>query len=721
MAEVDTVVDWLTAARAGVHVIIGAPGTGKSAILGRVVSLADAVERARLTWSHADPGVGAVHAAVHARGLDHEGLSKALDDRLCAAGHLARAACRREVPVLLGAIRRLEQRPVVVVDGLDEAGAAASTIAGQLLCPLARHATVIVSTCGGTDALAPVAIVDLDAADAVASSRLALREYVTARLADLPQRDAVAERLADGSFLRARLVVDQLLARPVDTTGPGRQDALPASAGAALDDDLHGRVAHRELATAMLVALTWGLGSGFPEGEWHAAAGALTGRPVGFGEVGWLRKRLGRYLEEDAGTYRLAHHSLAEHLRPPSTAPFHPDAARVGAALLRRYRSLQEAGAPEQETAYLAAHAWRHAVQWGPAGVAELQALAVRNPDVRVGAARACHEIAAVLRARGEQGTALRPAADAVELCRQLAADEPAARADLAATLTSLGVLHSELGDPVAGLAPAEEAVRLYRDLAADDAEALPHLGTALANLGTRYVELDRAVDALPVIEEAVDVNRPLVADNPTRQTMLAVSLANLGVVHGGFGPPTAAVAPLEEAVSLFRQVVDAEPAGRPSLAGTLDVLRHVHELLGRPSDALPPAHEAVTVHRDLARDDPVHVAGLAVALGALEGLCIELGHPEVAEQAWDEAAHQLAGRSAAELLVLRSRDALAGTAAAARWLLAALHEAPDDGQLAEIVWAEERRHRAVDLKGWRAAWADAAGGPPPRWLFRWS
>ena len=59
-AEVDTVTSWVTARVPGVQVVIGSAGTGKSAIVGRVVSLSNPEERGRLaaaqTWGHADPG-----------------------------------------------------------------------------------------------------------------------------------------------------------------------------------------------------------------------------------------------------------------------------------------------------------------------------------------------------------------------------------------------------------------------------------------------------------------------------------------------------------------------------------------------------------------------------------------------------------------------------------------------------------------------------------------
>jgi hypothetical protein len=64
VGEVDQVVGWVRRGSPGVWVLTGSAGSGKSAIVGRVVSLSNAAERARLLeqggWQHADPGLGSV-------------------------------------------------------------------------------------------------------------------------------------------------------------------------------------------------------------------------------------------------------------------------------------------------------------------------------------------------------------------------------------------------------------------------------------------------------------------------------------------------------------------------------------------------------------------------------------------------------------------------------------------------------------------------------------
>jgi AAA ATPase domain/Caspase domain len=273
--EVDTVVGWVREGRPGVFVVTGSAGTGKSAIAGRVVSLSDPVERERLsragkTWEHADPEPDSVHAHAHARALTADRLADLLDGQLCGIGFLDRADDPRNAAELLGAVQRAVERgkgtPVLVVDGLDEARGESFTIAHDLLVRLGRWATVIVSTrpVPGEDGtlvqvLRPAVVLDLDEPTFQAAGRSALRAYVESRLAGLdpPIMDPVlvadhvleSSPTADRPFLLARVITDQLRARPVDTSRPGWEGEIATSIETALDLDL-GRVVeppHREL------------------------------------------------------------------------------------------------------------------------------------------------------------------------------------------------------------------------------------------------------------------------------------------------------------------------------------------------------------------------------------------------------------------------------------------------------------------------------------------
>ena len=139
--EVDQVVGWVRSGQPGLHVVTGSAGTGKTAIVGRVVSLSNRQERERLLGEgrplrHADPGEGSVHAHAHARGLTADRAADVIAEQLVRAGVLAAQEARRNAAELVGQVQRAVENgatpPVIVVDGLDEARGQAFAIAEDL-------------------------------------------------------------------------------------------------------------------------------------------------------------------------------------------------------------------------------------------------------------------------------------------------------------------------------------------------------------------------------------------------------------------------------------------------------------------------------------------------------------------------------------------------------------------------------------------------------------
>ncbi|MBA3575437.1 MAG: ATP-binding protein, partial [Pseudonocardiales bacterium] len=191
----------MTARVPGVRVVTGPAGTGKSAVVGRVVSLSNPDERGRLGHGGtrgvgADHGVRSVDAHVHARGLNADRMAELLDGHLVRSSVLAPGqADRRNAAELVGALQRAAEGgarpPVLVVDGLDEARGEMFAIATDLLVRLAPYASIVVSTRPVTRAELPASLAEALQADAVLdlddpvhreSGRAALREYVVARL-----------------------------------------------------------------------------------------------------------------------------------------------------------------------------------------------------------------------------------------------------------------------------------------------------------------------------------------------------------------------------------------------------------------------------------------------------------------------------------------------------------------------------------------------------------
>ena len=318
-------------------------------------------------FTHTDPGERSVTAHVHARGLTADRAADSIAGQLVRADVLAAQPAQRNAAELVGQVQRAAEHggaaPVIVVDGLDEARGQAFTMAEELLLRLAPYATVIVSTrelrrretepslldmltAGATE-------LDLDDPAAQERGRIDMRAYIAGRLAGVDPRmdpDAVARYLAEGTsmtgdspFLLARLVTDQLCSAPVDTSVAGWEDRVSDSVEGAFNADL-ARVGpgRAELARRLLAALTWGFGAGLPEEEWLACGSALGDGPLGRDDVTWVLDELGRYIVQDGeagvAVYRIAHQSLADHIRPPFAASyeqvFDPQARPIAAVTL---------------------------------------------------------------------------------------------------------------------------------------------------------------------------------------------------------------------------------------------------------------------------------------------------------------------------------------------------------------------------------------------------
>jgi len=607
--EVNRVVGWVRSGRPGIYVVTGSAGTGKSAIAGRVVSLSNPAERERLLgegvhWAHADPGARSVHAHVYARGLTADRAAALIADQLVTAKVLEPQPEPRNASELVGQVQRAVEQgqapPVMLVDGLDEARGEAFAIAEDLLARLAPYAVIVVATRElrrGDDrpsllgVLAPGgAGLDLDDPAGQDRTRADLAGYITARLAGRdPRMDAQAvaayftgqaSMTADRPFLLARLVTDQLLASPVDTGASGWPDQVSMSIETAFDADLSavGSPDHRQagrgadgagLARSLLRALTWGYGRGFPEEEWLAAANTVSpGTGFDRDDVLWLLGQLGRYILQDGeagvAVYRMAHQSLAEHLRqafrPRPGQLFDPQALPVTLALANRYHTLLDGGVTVTDPAYLWRYLWRHVADCGPAGLAILRELALANGALQPDVATAALQIADRLQQWGRLQDAVAPTEEAVRLRRDLARDNPAFLPDLAMALNNLGISYSEVGRRLDAVAPAEEAVRLYRDLARDNPAFLPDLASALNNLGNRYSEVGRRQDAVAPTEEAVRLYRDLARDNPASLPDLAMALTNLGVRYSEAGSPESGEVAWREAL------VEIPPSGRALL-----------------------------------------------------------------------------------------------------------------------------------------------------------
>jgi hypothetical protein len=339
-----SLVDWLKTAEHGERIVTGPPGTGKSAVMGRLATLSDADYRREAIRASAVkeeddtvPPLGAIDVAVHAKGKTLSDCSRALAQGV---GIEIGKEASVDVEDLVAKISELN-RKTLMIDALDEAaGGQGADIASRLIVPLGRlpRVRVLVGSRRSLDgavipegedrhdrlraAFGPDAIIDdledeKDTHDDIA-------DYVRLRLAsskkhhsDSPGIAAAAERVATRAnqvFLYARIVSRTLQERD-------RLDGdLPATPLEAFEQDLSVRFPGDERRVDdLLGALAWGEGKGLTRRVWPLVANAIAGgeRPYDDDDVAWVLGHAGWHIieagEDGQTVYRLAHQALADH------------------------------------------------------------------------------------------------------------------------------------------------------------------------------------------------------------------------------------------------------------------------------------------------------------------------------------------------------------------------------------------------------------------------
>nr|WP_160161631.1 caspase family protein [Embleya hyalina] len=306
--------------------VTGAPGSGKSALLGRIVLEGDT-----------SGGTPPIDVSINAR---HQTID-ALIGRLAGAADVRASS----VDALLAALAGRQAPYRVVVDSLDEAGPGhdiveARRIAWELLRPLGDVPCVRLVVGSRRELLSDwckhAPIVDLDA-DAYADDTN-VADYVERILADgrSPYADtpdtarviarAVARR-AGRCFLVARMTASALVRQePVDVTAPGWADTLPSDVDGAFRAYLERLPsARRATALTLLTTLAFAEGHGLPRaGVWTEAASRLSGATVCERDIDELVDEEGSYLTSvDVGGhryFRLYHQELTDHLRERALA-----------------------------------------------------------------------------------------------------------------------------------------------------------------------------------------------------------------------------------------------------------------------------------------------------------------------------------------------------------------------------------------------------------------
>ncbi|MFF9591412.1 tetratricopeptide repeat protein [Streptomyces sp. NPDC014646] len=647
---------WLEADEAGLFLVTGPAGCGKSAVLGRIATLTDPVQRKAteayggLREDDPDPGLrpGRSLASVHLRGLSP----------LHAASDLARQLGLpepRNADDFRGELRELSPQPVLVLDGLDEVPAEhLRAMIEELVFPLSRTVPVLLGSRERAfrsrieedgrgnetlpDALARLIGTGVTTADLEREPHIQedIAEYVFRRCAaaGVPEDRAretgvaVAARATavGGGFLFARLVTGSLLA---GASGGFDEDQwlarLPDSIEAAFEEDLRaGPVRVREDGTELpsaardlLTALAWTVGRGMPAGGvWEEVAGALGGGEVSYDEsdVDWVLSTYGRYIVEDSedgqAVYRLYHREFVSYLAGRE-GPGGGEAGEAALAALIAYVERRAVGYDWGAVdPYVARGLAQHAARAGEPGIGMLRGLVERaGPSAAPFLAQTLHRFSNQLGAEGGLDGALGAAREALALYRELERSVPGAFSTaLVRTLINVANAYAATGDREGALPPAREAVKLQRSLAdAGGSAALPDLALALGSLGRRVSDIGDREGALALTLDAVGIYRQLVKRTPrASRPGLAATLTNLAASLAAVGQRRAAVPPAQEAVDIYKELAASHPDEfLAPLASSLTNLASSLKSIGNHGGALSHAEAAVRANRWLVERRP--------------------------------------------------------------------------------------------------------------------
>jgi WD40 repeat protein len=316
-------------------VVVGDPGSGKSAVLGRLAVLSNPHWRPSVPLGTAPsdtlPPARSVDVSIHAHGKP----TAEVLDALCAAAAVTADASSA---AFLDAVR--DRDFVALIDAVDEAERPIE-LTDKLLRPLidadsrGRCRLLLGSRRHLVEEFGPkIMVVDLDAEQY--ADPAALREYIRVCLMqtgtnsiyrNLPAThiqqvvDVVADA-AGKSYLVGQITARRLaeqLSLP-DVSDLAWRGSLPATASDAMRDDLRNKFGSSVgRAIDLLRPLAYAFGAGLPwEDIWAPLASALSGRSYRDEDLVWLHS-FGSYAVETAefsrSVYRLFHESLADFLR----------------------------------------------------------------------------------------------------------------------------------------------------------------------------------------------------------------------------------------------------------------------------------------------------------------------------------------------------------------------------------------------------------------------
>lgn len=360
--ELAQIVTWLFRSKAGMLVVTGPPGCGKSALLGHLAIMSDPHWREQAARGGAlrdltpdvDPGLDAFDVGIHCKNKTVIDCIEEIGEILGLAPPLDGWSDPRD---LVRGVARIGRQVTLLFDALDEAHPTDQwLIATELLRPLAQlpSVRVIVGTRprralslreqdsyvgldqGLLETLEASVILNLRDDERATEAIAAHVEWRLLNTTKSPYRDepvlarTVAEKVAehsDGIFLLGRLLGRALAGSEavIEPTSAEFGGLLSGGIADAFHADLLRFGVDYARVRDLLAALAWAEGHGLPRREvWISVANAIAlvgGSPGVYtvGDVVWLLNHAGAHViesaEDDQAVYRLYHQSYGDYFR----------------------------------------------------------------------------------------------------------------------------------------------------------------------------------------------------------------------------------------------------------------------------------------------------------------------------------------------------------------------------------------------------------------------